>query len=346
MSSLTPLQLLPITQHELESAYQWLIQQRIHFPANADIWFFIRDWEGNKEALLLDICRGDYNFSPLKRIYKQDGEVINVWSSQDALAMKVLSELASNEFELSSACMHVKGHGGLKQCVAQTQQELNEYNFVCKTDVKGFYESIDQYLLIEQIYQHINNKILRRYLYQVIRRTVEYGGNYQDIDKGISRGCPLSPILGALYLKVLDDLFSCQSNICYVRYMDDILIMAKTRWQNRRVIKLLNQCFNELKVDKHPGKTFIGRIEKGFDFLGYHFSRNPLKLADITVKKHVERMYRLYEQQKTKKATSTEIALILDNYVKRWQCWCQAGIPVVMTPACVLYAPSREYQTL
>jgi hypothetical protein len=26
---------------------------------------------------------------------------------------------------------------------------------------------------------------------------------------------------------------------------------------------------SELKVEQHPDKTFIGRIERGFDFLGY-----------------------------------------------------------------------------
>jgi len=222
--------------------------------------------------------------------------------------------------------MHVKGHGGLKQCVADIQNKLDDYQFVCKTDVLHYYESIDQYLLIEQIHQHIKNKLLRRYLYQIVHRIVEYGGNYQDINKGISRGCPLSPILGALYLKQLDELFSQQSHVYYVRYMDDILIMTKTRWQNRKAVKQLNQCFNALKVEQHPDKTFIGKIEKGFDFLGYHFSRKQLRLADITVRLHVERLHRLYEQQIKKKATSDEIALVLGGYVKRWQSWCADGL--------------------
>lgn len=108
--------------------------------------------------------------------------------------------------------------------------------------------------------------------------------------------------------------------------MDDILILSKTRWQNRRAIKQLNQCFNRLKVKQHPDKIYIGKIEKGFDFLGYHFSRKPLQLAPITVKKHVERYRRLYEQQRNKKAISEEVALVLGDYVKRWQCWCTAGL--------------------
>ena len=146
-----------------------------------------------------------------------------------------------------------------------------------------------------------------------------------DITHGIARGCSLSPILGALYLKELDVSFD-KEGLFYLRYMDDIVILTKTRWHNRKAVRLLNTCFNRLKVKQHPDKTFIRKIEIGFDFLGYHFSREPLKLAHNTVKKHVERLYRLYEQQKMKKATSEEVAFVLGNYVKRWQCWCTAGL--------------------
>ena len=199
--------------------------------------------------------------------------------------------LLSTELNLPTACMHVKGYGGLKQCVADAQRNLKDYQFVCKTDVLHYYETIDQYLLIEQIHQQIENKTLRHYLYQVVHRTVEYGGNYQDINHGISRGCPISPILGALYLKTLDDAFSNQSNVYYVRYMDDILIMTKTRWQNRKAIKLLNQYFNALKVKQHPDKTFIDKIEKRFDFLGHHVSRKTLSLSKKAIKERIRRLY-------------------------------------------------------
>ena len=66
-----------------------------------------------------------------------------------------------------------------------------------------------------------------------------------------------------------------RSGLYYVHYMDDILIMAPTRWKLLRAIKQLNQIFSQLKLVQHPNKTFIGRIEKGFDFLGYHFSCQP-----------------------------------------------------------------------
>ena len=52
-----------------------------------------------------------------------------------------------------------------------------------------------------------------------------------------------------------------------------------------------------MHLEKHPDKTFIGRIEKGFDFLGYHFGPEGLTLAAKTIEQFVERALRLYEQE-------------------------------------------------
>jgi len=259
------------------------------------------------------------------RINQRNGKAIHLWCSQDALALKLIAQQLESQLSLSPACAHVKGHGGLKQCVVGVAKQLSDYRFVCKTDVKHYYQSISQPILLKQLYDQVSNKTLRRYLYQIICRTVEYGGTYRDMRKGIGRGCPISPLLGALYLKQLDDAFN-QPNLYYRRYMDDIVILTKTRWQNRRAVKQLNQIFNQQKLSQHPDKIFIGRIDEGFDFLAYHFSPKGLQLATITVRKHVERRNRLYEQQITKKATPQEVALVLGNYTKRWHSWCAAGL--------------------
>jgi len=53
----------------------------------------------------------------------------------------------------------------------------------------------------------------------------------------------------------------------------------------RGAIRIVNQVLNILKVEKHPNKTFIGRTDKGFDFLGYHFKPDILTASCQTVKK-------------------------------------------------------------
>ncbi len=73
-------------------------------------------------------------------------------------------------------------------------------------------------------------------------------------------------------------------------------------------------------------KTFIGRIERGFDFLGYHFSPAGLTVAKETAARFVARAIRLYEQEPGKACASSRLGL----YVRRWVRWVQAGLPEVV----------------
>ena len=87
---------------------------------------------------------------------------------------------------------------------------------------------------------------------------------------------------------------------------------------------MLNQTFNALALEKHPHKTFIGRVERGFDFLGYHLAPGRLTLAQATVERFLERAYRLDEQERGK----PERFPLLGAYVGRWIAWSRAGLSV------------------
>ncbi|NEO96757.1 MAG: hypothetical protein F6K56_44290 [Moorea sp. SIO3G5] len=104
----------------------------------------------------------------------------------------------------------------------------------------------------------------------------------------------------------------------YVRYMDDWVILAPTRWKLRKGIKVVNQVMAELRVEKHPEKTFIGRIAQGFDFLGYWFSPQGLGVAKKTVERMVDKVFRLYEQ------CADEIRI--ETYLNHWWRWVRSGV--------------------
>ena len=77
-----------------------------------------------------------------------------------------------------------------------------------------------------------------------------------------------------------------------------------------------------LKLEKHPDKTFIGRIECGFDFLGYHFSPARLTVAAKTIANFIEKASRLYEQKRSGVLAVTA----LEMYVRRWVRWAVSGL--------------------
>jgi RNA-directed DNA polymerase len=295
-------------------------------PANADIWHLHFHWNPIRGELLQTLNKQDYTFMPLSVVTKADGETLHLWSSQDALVLKMLAMALPDSLALSPLCTHIKGHGGLKATVSTLHAALPDYRYVMKTDVKDYYESIDHTILLRQLDKDITDPFIWRLLVQFVKRTVERGGTFKSIHCGISRGCPLSPVIAAYYLKGLDEQMEGDPRYFYRRYMDDVIILAKTCWHLRKAVRTVNQHFHQLKVEQAPDKTFIGKISRGWDFLGYYFDGKQLTVAAKTVEKHVLHYRQLYEQLSMKKATSDEMALALGQYVKRWQQWVKAGL--------------------
>ncbi len=123
--------------------------------------------------------------------------------------------------------------------------------------------------------------------------------------------------MGALYLKLLDERVEA-TGLAYARFMDDWVILAPTRWKLREAIRLVNRTLAELHVAQHPDKTFIGRISRGFDFLGYAFKPAGLEAAPQAVERCVERVSRLDEQG---------VDLVhIGTYVRRWLRWARSGL--------------------
>jgi RNA-directed DNA polymerase len=118
--------------------------------------------------------------------------------------------------------------------------------------------------------------------------------------------------LGAFYLPG-PDLMVEKLKVKYIRDMDDILILAPAKWPLRKAIRVLNKTFNKSGLEQHPDKTLIGRIKRGFSFLGYFLKPGTLSVAKKTIKQFKTRVARLYEQ-------GADINRIRD-YVKKWLKW-------------------------
>jgi hypothetical protein len=83
-------------------------------------------------------------------------------------------------------------------------------------------------------------------------------------------------LLAGFHLYELDKQLSRRKGVRYLRFMHDLLILTQTRWQLKRAVAEMNQWFEKAGLQQHPDKTFIGRIERGFDWLGYQFNESGL----------------------------------------------------------------------
>lgn len=260
-----------VSDEVVETAYAWLCRQRSHFPPNADVWHLRFHWERERPLLVAALLSGEYRLSPVQLVTKASGEQVALWSASDALVLKMLALVLETVLPVHEACKHVKGRGGYLGSVGRTIAVIRRLRprYVARTDIKGYYQHIQPNLLRQQLVQHVHDPRVMAVLDQFLSYLVEDREQLWQPSCGISRGCALSPLLGAFHLYGLDVRLSSLAGVTYERYMDDFLILTSDRWRLRRAIRSLNQAFGELGFVQHPLKTFFGRLSRGVEWLGY-----------------------------------------------------------------------------
>jgi RNA-directed DNA polymerase len=214
--------------------------------------------------------------------------------------------------KISKSCTHTKGHGGIKLAVARAHKAANSYSFCARFDVKSYYESMHRPTLLKLVQDSGTSP-------QLLAAVKDYlnQGPAKKSETGLICGGSLSPLLAALYLRPLDtalDRLASNKKISYCRYMDDFVIFANSRWYFKKAVRKVQQVLKKLKLALHPKKRFIGRVKKGFSFLGYFIRPNRrLRPSATSLERLKVRSHRLYEQKACKSR--------LWDYITRWTRW-------------------------
>ena len=116
---------------------------------------------------------------------------------------------------------------------------------VFRADIKSFYKSIPHHQLVQDIKQHYDDKNVQGMLEQIIINPIETPRGYKNPDHGIALRGPLSQFFSGIYLKPLDDAFDMM-DVTYLRYLDDVLVLCKTKRQ--RWIAVVGQNVRQLAV--------------------------------------------------------------------------------------------------
>jgi RNA-directed DNA polymerase len=150
----------------------------------------------------------------------------------------------------------------------QVSQNDTRTCWVLKGDIRKFFASIDQKVLLRQLEERIPDAQIMVLLQEVIRSFSWVPG------KGLPLGNLTSQLFVNVYMKPFDEFMKHKLKAKqYIRYADDFVVLSSNRaWLENLVPQLSNYLGNELKLQLHPKKVFIQTLASGVDFLGWvHF---------------------------------------------------------------------------
>lgn len=298
----------------LGEAFEYIYASRKEDSHNSDIWQVRANWIRYKNQIQSDLLGGNYQLLPVDVYANDKGERYSRWSSKDAIVLKAISIVIDREvLQKTGRVHHLKGQSVSKGAVRNISKQVTGYRYVVKSDVADFYGSMNHEILLDECRKIIKDKRIIKIIRQYINRLEICMGQYEIITRGICRGYSLSPIMGAIILKSLNS--EVGSEYCYARYMDDWIVLAKTRWQVRKVVRLMHQVMARLQFKLAVVKTYVGKISKGFEFLG---CRIEGQVIIGLARKAIDNLVKLYEQ-------SACLGRI-DDYMNKWCVWACSGI--------------------
>ena len=171
--------------------------------------------------------------------------------------------------------------------------------WVLKCDIKKFFASIDQNILINILKQKIKNKDIINLLENII---------FSFKSNGLPLGNLTSQLFANVYLNELDQFVKHKLKIkYYIRYADDFVNFFENKKYLENLINPISYFLqNELKLNLHPDKVFIKTLNSGVDFLGW------INFADhrIMRNKTKKRMFRRIAMNPSVETLNSYIGLI------------------------------------
>ncbi|MEK7097267.1 MAG: RNA-directed DNA polymerase, partial [Patescibacteria group bacterium] len=130
-----------------------------------------------------------------------------------------------------------------------------------KCDIRKFFDSIDQGILLKLIKQKINDDNTLWLIGTIIK----------SFPKGLPLGNVTSQLFANIYLNEFDQFVKHKLKVkYYLRYCDDFIVLAEDKSCFAELIKSANNFLQaKLRLGIHPDKIILRKYSQGIDFLGY-----------------------------------------------------------------------------
>jgi len=251
-----------------------------------DVAEFAKDLKNNILKLHWDLKNKTYQHSPYQSFYVKDPKLRHIHKAcvRDRVLHHAIFRISYPIFDKSfifnsySSRLDKGTHLAVKRLsiFARKVSKNNTQNcYFLKCDVKKFFDSIDQKILISLIGKKIQDKDFVWLIKIVVK----------SFQGGIPLGNVTSQLFANVYLNELDKFIKHHLKMkYYLRYCDDFIILGSDKnFLKSLILKIDNFLKLNLNLSLHPNKIFIRKYHQGVDFLGYvsfpHYSilRNKTK---------------------------------------------------------------------
>lgn len=242
-----------------------------------------------------------YCFTPYREFLVTKGRgvpprVIAIPTIRDRLALKILSQLVGDAFGIHGPPLP-------QDVVSRVARETSSgrYPYFVKLDVQQYFDSIDHDFLLRELKRRVRTaSVTSAVLAAVKNPTVPMGHRCArpQSEGGIPQGASLSSVLAEVFLSYFDTKWKSRGDLTFFRFVDDILILTSSDPEHI-FSTVQTELWERYGLSCHPleagplgksGKSSIGSIDAGFDYLGYRVSSRGVSIGPAAMARIEKRL--------------------------------------------------------
>ncbi|MEG0873480.1 MAG: RNA-directed DNA polymerase [Clostridia bacterium] len=283
-----------LKSQSFELLYQAHLRAKKNKTNRNELISFEINLENNLINLLNNIKKGTYHlgkyttfiiYEPKRREimslpYKD--RIIHQWYVEEFIKPYIVPKLITDTF----ACITDRGTHKAIDKVQEYMKTFYRNNgdfWILKCDIKKFFYSIDKNILFEILKKYISDKKLLDFTRLIIFE------KQSASKKGIPIGNYTSQFFANIYLNELDQFAKHNLHLkYYVRYMDDFIIILKSKEECKKIKKEIELFLHENLELELNHKSHYYPHKFGLDFCGYRIFTTH-RLLRTNSKKKIKR---------------------------------------------------------
>lgn len=222
-------------------------------------------------------------YEPKERIIKAlpyIDRVVHQWYIEEFIKPYILPRFVSTSF----ACLENRG---THKAVDKVQEYMREFYrsqgdfWILKCDIRKYFYNIDPQILMTILQKYIRDNYLLDFT-----RLLIYDGRKSDESVGIPIGNYTSQFFANIYLNELDQFLKRTKHVkYYVRYMDDFVLLFKTKAECIEYKKIISDFIAEHLHLELNSKSRYYPYKMGVNFCGYRIYTTHRLLRTSSKKK-------------------------------------------------------------